>query len=291
MKKLIQKITFLTLCVASIFSATLSVAQTQMKVVLITGGDDLRAGNNSFITVNYSNGTTSPEYRLGGGFANNSSNTKNVTLNRMISSMADISSIVIRHDGSPRAGQPFDTYDNWNLQTLRVTFVIGGTDNTCINETGNPLARFTGSLRNRSYIPKCGGGSNPTGSSKVKAYITTGSDDLRTGNNAYMTIVYTDGTTSAEFNLGGGFTQNSLNTKPFDIGKVVTDLSTIKSITIRHNGSPRAGQPFDTYDNWDLQSLRVVLVMPDGVEKNIINTNGNPLARFTGQLRTKTWNR
>ena len=43
-------------------------------------------------------------------------------------------------------------------------------------------------------------------------------------------------------------------------------------------------------DNWDLQVLRVALVMPTS-EQNIVNVRGNPLIRFTGALRAQTWNR
>jgi hypothetical protein len=276
-----------------LFAAQFIAAQTVMKVSLITGSDDLRDGNNAFITVNYSNGTTSPEYRIGGGFANNSSKTVNITLNRLLSSSADVKNVVLRHDGSPRAGQPFDTYDNWNLQTIRVAFSIGKEEKTCINETGNPLARFTGQLRNRTFNMACGGGTPPPPPTtyKVKVYLTTGSDDLRGGNSAFVTLTYADGTTSSEYYLGGGFGQNSAVNKTVTTTKVLTAIEDIQSVTLRHDGAPRAGQPFDTYENWDLQMLRVVLVMPDGTEKNVVNQRGNPLIRFTGALRTKNFPR
>ena len=126
----------------------------------------------------------------------------------------------------------------------------------------------------------------------MKFIISTGSDDLRgNGNQAYVTVNYTNGTTSKEFDLGGGFGQNSFKTIAVDLGKQVADVSEIKTITIRHDGSPRSGQPFDGYDNWDLQSIRVALIYPSSVERNIINNNGNPLIRFTGALRVKTWER
>ncbi len=266
-------------------------AGTQMKVYLITGSDDLRGnGNYAYITINYTNGTTSPEYNLGGGFTNNSRNIKNVTINLDVTSLSQIKNIVIRHNGSPRSGFPADTYDNWDLQSLRMSFIIGGTEQIFMNESGSPLVRFTGKLRNRTFLPTAAPPDLGDKTNKVKVYLTTGSDDLRGGGNyAFMTINYTDGTTSPEYNLGGGFGQNTAVTKAVTIGKVVATVSEIKNIVIRHDGNPRSGQPFDSYDNWDLQMLRVALVMPNGVEQNIINERGNPLCRFTGALRTRTW--
>lgn len=262
-----------------------------MRVYLTTGADDLRGGGNlAYITVNYTNGTTSPEYSLGGGFGQNSRINKNITLNIDVTDLSQVKNIAIRHNGSPRAGQPFDTYDNWDLQSIKVAFDIRNQNADFINESGNPLVRFTGQLRNRVFVPS-GSTPPPPTTSSVKVYLTTGSDDLRGGgNNAYMTVNYADGTSSPEYNLGGGFGQNSMITKSITINKTVASVSEIKSITIRHNGSPRAGNPFDMYDNWDLQVLRVALVMPTA-EQNIVNERGNPLIRFTGALRTRTWNR
>jgi hypothetical protein len=274
------------------FLSTVNVAQagTIMSVYLTTGGDDLRGGgNNAYVTVNFTNGTTSPEYNLGGGFGQNSRVTKNITLNIDVTDLNQVKNIAIRHDGSPRAGQPFDTYDNWDLQAIKVAFVIRNQNADFINESGKPLVRFTGQLRNRVFVPTPV--IIPPTTSSVKVYLTTGSDDLRGGGNyAYLTVHYTDGTSSPEYNLGGGFGQNSAITKSVTISKVVESVADIKSITIRHDGAPRAGNPFDTYDNWDLQVLRVALVMPTS-EQNIVNVRGNPLIRFTGALRAQTWNR
>jgi hypothetical protein len=265
-------------------------AGTIMRVYLTTGADDLRGGGNlAYITVNYTNGTTSPEYSLGGGFGQNSRITKNITLNIDVTDLSQVKNIAIRHNGSPRAGQPFDTYDNWDLQSIKVAFDIRNQNADFINESGNPLVRFTGQLRNRVFVPS-GSTPPPPTTSSVKVYLTTGSDDLRGGNNAYMTVNYTDGTSSPEYRLNGGFGQNSMITKAVTINKTVASVSEIKSITIRHDGSPRAGNPFDMYDNWDLQVLRVALVMPTA-EQNIVNERGNPLIRYTGALRMRTWNR
>ena len=280
---------FIVLGFTTTFNSTF--ATTTMKLIISTGGDDLRGnGNQAYVTVNFANGTTSPEYALGGGFGNNTVVTKTVNLAPNLTSLSEIKNIVIRHNGSPRAGFPADTYDNWDLKALKVSFAINGTDQLLINESGNPLVRFTGQLRVKIFTPKTGGGDDDKPkTSTMKVFLTTGSDDLRGGNHAYMTVNYTEGTTSKEFDLGGGFGQNSLKTISINLGKEVADVSEIKSITIRHDGSPRSGQPFDSYDNWDLQSIRAALIYTSGVERNVINLNGNPLIRFTGALRVKTW--
>ncbi len=132
----------------------------------------------------------------------------------------------------------------------------------------------------------CDQQSNP---STLKVYLATGSDDLRGGNAAFLTVHYKDGSSSFEFALGGGYKQNSTKTIPINLRRSVANVSAIKSITVRHDGSPRAGQPFDSYDNWDLQSIRVALVLPNGEERNVINLASNPVVRFTGELRTQTW--
>lgn len=272
----------------SAFFLNVAQADTVMKVYLTTGGDDLRGGGNTaHITVNYADGTTSPEYSLGGGYANNSLTTKSITLPKNITELSQVTNIMIRHNGSPRAGQPFDTYDNWDLGRLRVTFMIANKEWDFVNQSGAPLVRFTGQLRNKIFAPApAAGGGGGGGNTVMKVYLTTGSDDLRGGNAAFITVRYEDGSSSPEYRLDGGFGQNSANTKTITLDRVVGDVANVRNISIRHDGSPRAGQPFDTYDNWDLQVLRVTLVLSSG-ERNVTNYRGNPLCRFTGALRIK----
>lgn len=119
----------------------------------------------------------------------------------------------------------------------------------------------------------------------VVVRMTTGSDDLRGGNNAFITLNLKDGTSTSEISLGGGFNQNSLVERKISFKESVS-LDQIKSVTIRHDGSPRPGEPFDTYDNWDLQ--RISISLADG--RNIYNSVNDParrsfVQRFTGQTR------
>ncbi len=124
---------------------------------------------------------------------------------------------------------------------------------------------------------------------EISVRMTTGSDDLRGGNNAYLLLNFTDGTPSEEVCLGGGFGQNSEVTKIVKISGS-GNVSDIKSVTLRHDGSPRAGQPFDTYDNWDLQAI---MLMTEGDYLNIYNSRNDRrrnefVRRFTGDLRSIT---
>ncbi|MFZ4545183.1 MAG: hypothetical protein ACOYOA_14110 [Saprospiraceae bacterium] len=276
---------------ASFFINVAGAQNSTMKVNLVTGGDDLRGGNFAYITVNYTDGTTSAEYNIGGGFANGSSNTKDFPLNRALGSIAEVKNILLRHDGKPRAGNPFDTYDNWDLKSIKVTFTIAGEQLSCINLSGNPLQRFTGNVRNKTYANDCGGPAPGGTNSVIKVYLTTGSDDLRGGNQAYITLKFKNGLKSDRFSLGGGFQQNTANKIRIDTKRIIGDVKEVESITITHDGSPRPGYPVDTYDNWDLQVLRVALVMPNQSEQNIINVSGNPVFRFTGQNRSRIFNR
>jgi hypothetical protein len=131
---------------------------------------------------------------------------------------------------------------------------------------------------------------------EILVKLFTGSDDLRGGNNAYIKLNLTNNTSSKEYPLGGGFGQNGNNEVTIKLdGLGSVRLDQIRSVTIRHDGSPRSGQPFDTYDNWDLQAIEVSLIdfNDGGNPKNIYNTvndrrvRGNQ-KRFTGQARTLT---
>lgn len=259
-------------------------AGTTMKVQLNTGSDDLRGGNTAFIKVNYTDNTTSPEYVLSRGMAGNTAARFTQVLTKDITNLNQVRNIEIRHDGSPRAGNPFDTYDNWNLQHIRVGFVINGVEQVFSGPMGNPLARFTGAYRIYTLAPQPA--LVPPTTSNVKVFLTTGTGELRGGNTAFMTVNYADGSTSPEFVLGGGFSQNSVTIKTVRLNKTLSANTEITSIMIRHDGNPRAGNPFDTYGNWTLQALRVALVMPNGAEINVVNYSDNPLVQFSGAKRT-----
>lgn len=131
----------------------------------------------------------------------------------------------------------------------------------------------------------------------IRVEVVTGSDDLRGGNNAFVSLNLTDGTSTPERSFATNLQQNSRfrRTVTFDMPTAIP-LTTIRSVTIRHDGSPRSGHPFDSYDNWDLQKLTVTLLDSSGNSVgNIYNSinDSNPnrrvfLHRFTGDSRQLT---
>lgn len=127
-------------------------------------------------------------------------------------------------------------------------------------------------------------------------YVTlgTGSDDLRGGNTAYITFNLEDGSSTPEYLLCSGLGQNDVapdikielrNFPPIQ-------LSQLRSVTIRHDGRPK--EAFQTYDNWDLLSLKIS--MYDEVNDaypNVYNSANDRrrmdfVKRFTGDERLLT---
>lgn len=100
-------------------SPTWACAQSRLTVPIGTGGDDLRGGNAAFMSLVLVDGAVLPEQLLSSGQGGGSNSTSLLNLPRRVAA-TQIRSIRIRHDGRPRSGHPFDTYDNWDLRTLRV---------------------------------------------------------------------------------------------------------------------------------------------------------------------------
>ncbi|TAF29719.1 MAG: hypothetical protein EAZ70_01125 [Runella slithyformis] len=111
--------------------------------------------------------------------------------------------------------------------------------------------------------------------------IRTGGDDLRGGQAAFVQLLYRNNTISQEFDLnqGGGWGNNSIQTKSFQI-QPVPNVADIAAVRIRYDGSPRKVP--DTYDNWNLENLTVSL---NGVQ--IAQCSGTPWHRFTGESTTR----
>ena len=104
--------------------------------------------------------------------------------------------------------------------------------------------------------------------------IKTGGDDLRGGNHVYIDF----GNGKEKLSNDSGFGKNTT------FEKVFPPQNPYK-ITIEHDGSPRSGNPFDTYDNWNLDMINVKLKTNHGKYYEILNIN--QLIRFTGDLRKK----
>ncbi|MFM7450555.1 MAG: hypothetical protein ACKO24_18385 [Leptolyngbyaceae cyanobacterium] len=132
---------------------------------------------------------------------------------------------------------------------------------------------------------------------RLSVQVSTGVDDLRGGNTAFVNLILIDGRVLTEQVLtGSGLAGRSTRTISVIFPETVT-ATQIRSIRIRHDGSPRSGQPFDTYDNWDLRTLRVnigegsiapFLLLYDSSRDSrprVVSDGLNLLNRFTGESR------
>jgi hypothetical protein len=152
-QKMIFKLSkFLTFSLALFFSCAGTVsAITLVEVSLRTGSDDLRGGNSAFIAFDLMDGTRTEERQFSAGDGAYVSRTEEVFFTREFSA-SDIRAVRIRHDGNPRSGHPFETYDNWNLN--RISIRVGGVNaynslrdsksGAVINDNNILLKRFTG---------------------------------------------------------------------------------------------------------------------------------------------------
>lgn len=111
--------------------------------------------------------------------------------------------------------------------------------------------------------------------------IRTGGDDLRGGQAAFVQLIYRNNTVSQEFDLnqGAGWGNNSMHTTSFQI-QPIPNISNIAAVRIRYDGAPRKFP--DTYDNWNLETLTVLL---NGVQ--IAQCSGTPWHRFTGESTSR----
>ncbi len=90
--------------------------------------------------------------------------------------------------------------------------------------------------------------------------VRTGTDDLRSGNSASLALFLRDGTVRRR-TISNGLASNSSVAIPVDFterGDVLLPTE-VNRVELSHNGQPRSGQPFDTYDNWDMRSFNVRL--------------------------------
>jgi hypothetical protein len=128
--------------------------------------------------------------------------------------------------------------------------------------------------------------------------LSTGGDDLRGGNRAFITLnlIGTPSSTS-EVLLSRGLAGNSRIVSQVTFPETFS-RDQVRGIRIRHDGSPRSRHPFDTYDNWNLNAVVVQLADPsfspvgeklyDSTSDSLtsIATGEDLLLRFTGAART-----
>ena len=124
----------------------------KLKITVMTGQDELRGGNQFFFTLHMRNGFSFPEMSasLANGLASNSTYTFEMPVfnspaeNNL--NYKDIAGFTIRHDGRPRNGHPFDTYDNWDCRSVLLDW-----DGRVPKATRFTATRFSGELTSRRY--------------------------------------------------------------------------------------------------------------------------------------------
>ncbi|MFN0037261.1 MAG: hypothetical protein ACKVUS_19555 [Saprospiraceae bacterium] len=124
----------------------------RLKITIVTGQDDMRGGNNIFFTLHMRNGFSFPEIPVNppNGLAGNSTYSFEITVfnspaeNNL--NYKDIAAFTIRHDGRPRNGHPFDTYDNWDCNSVLLDW-----DGRVPKAMRFTATRFTGELTSRRY--------------------------------------------------------------------------------------------------------------------------------------------
>ncbi len=268
----------LTVGIAVIMPPTMEISG--LEVTITTGGDDLRGGSVAYGVVELSGGRKE-KVNLNGGrnWGNNSTNKVSLPLPKG-TKLGDLISFTLEHDGKPR--NVLDSYDNWNVDQLKVA-----TPKTCsagvqlANQSGKPFVRLTGGKTFQDITLSSSSSAKNTPVSKLQVTITTGGDDLRGGAVAYGVIKLQNGTTLSKVNLNGGrgWGNNSSNTVsiPLPSGIKIGDLA---SLRIEHDGAPR--NPFESYDNWNVDRVRVVTPEACSDAVQLINKIGRPLVRFTG---------
>ncbi|MDN3588953.1 hypothetical protein QWY86_19910 [Pedobacter aquatilis] len=125
-------------------------APPKIKIETLTGGDDLRGGNdnvNLMIRLN-----TTPARTITVSNLNNREKWDNFTEHIVTKSITapaftfdDIKEIALRHTGGGGIGA-----DNWYLDKLKITLTIAGETRVLVDQVGAPIHYFTGELRSKT---------------------------------------------------------------------------------------------------------------------------------------------
>ncbi|HEX7287284.1 MAG TPA: hypothetical protein VF532_13950 [Candidatus Angelobacter sp.] len=162
---------------------------TQIQLVIQTGGDDLRGGNdNADATLNFTGGNrTTTNINHGRNWQNGQTHAVQLALPSPAPRVSDISGVTIAtHFGGGTGG------DNWNVDkvALVVSFAAGSSTHAPVptvvhewlNASGAPLVRFTGDVHDHTenVAPQDAGRTVRA----LDLIISSGNDDLRGGSNA-----------------------------------------------------------------------------------------------------------
>jgi len=240
-----------------------------------TGGDDLRGGNdnvNLIVLLRGGNRIRFNNVNQGMRWSGYSTHTvlRNLPVNLRVE---DIGGVRLETTFGGGIGG-----DNWNLNRLVVWAFIGDQKRRLFDKGGNPLFRFTGNNRVSEFpFPA----PPPPAPPMLNFQFSTGSDDLRGGNDNVNLIVLLRGGNQIRFdnvNLGVRWGNNSIHSvsRILPANLRFDDIFGVRIETTFHGGIGG--------DNWNLNGL-VVRAWIGGQYRQLFQKSGNPLFRFTGVER------
>jgi hypothetical protein len=240
----------------------------ELALTFMTGGDDLRGGNDNVdLTVNLADGTQQVYRNINQGarWVVNNDETAEVVLQRPVKP-DQIRNLVISTTFSGGVGS-----DNWDMTSVTVrTLGVGGF--VTVKNAGPK--RFTGSDKTLT-VPISSVVAAPGQASKLSFTFHTTDDDLRGGNdNVNIAIHFRNGQMQRfeNANNGANWANNSTHQVDVDLNQAVlpTDITQVDLQTTFGGGSGG--------DNWNMGSVSIQAV-GNGVNQ-VLATHG--YKRFTG---------
>jgi hypothetical protein len=249
-------------------------SNNKLTLQFVTGGDDLRGGNDNVNVLLLLQSGTPPRFdNVNGRFRwpDHSSKTVILPLPDTVVRFEDIKGIRLETTFGGGLGG-----DNWNLDRLAASATIGGVTQQLFDQRGTPLFRFTGDQHVREF-------QIATNNELILQFVT-GGDDLRGGrdNRVNVSLLLRPG-----FPLPLRFENvNSWNRWPDHSSQTVNlglpatlRFEDIKGVRIETTFGGGLGG-----DNWNLDRLTVSARI-GGVTQQLFDQSGTPLFRFTGDQR------
>ena len=190
--------------------------------------------------------------------------------------LGDIQTFGLRHVSG--RSDPF--YDNWNVDAIAVNFSGSPIPGSLLIQQGNPLQRFTGSVREWRMATGRGTISTDTVIDSLQVTIRTGGDDLRANSQA-TAFVRVGGRDLGPFplNAGRNWGNNTTNTVTLPTRVALRDVE-----SLRLQFASGSSGPFDTGDNWNVDAV-TVNALAGCNSRTLTDRRGTPLVRFTGSTR------
>jgi hypothetical protein len=244
---------------------------TSLRLLIKTGGDDLRGGDdNAEVALNFTGGSTiTPVINSRRQWNNGETHMVDLRLPPGGLAVQDISGVTITtHFGGGCCG------DNWNIDgvALMVSHLPAGSGppipprripvaSTWLDSSGGPLIRFTGDTHDLNLTVSSHDAGRAV--SRLQLVLSTGNDDLRGGSHLNddcdVTIMLTGGRTIALHNVNGGQTWANWTDHTVDVPIPAGGLRGGDVTGVRvHTGF---GGGFDG-DNWNLQRVQLIATLP-----------------------------